>query len=73
MDELKKLRLAIKTKDTQIERLLQENYILETKLESAEKIKRMAIDNISEKAISSIESLLSKELVEMEYDDEDSL
>jgi len=66
MDELKRLRIENKTKDTQIKRLLRENYILETKLESAEKIKRMAIDNISEKALSSVEALLSKELVEIE-------
>ena len=66
MDELKKLRLAVKTKDTQIKRLLQENKELTIKVQGAERIKRIAMDSISENVKVSMDVLMNKELVEME-------
>jgi len=68
--ELKKLRRIIKTRDAHIKRLLEINDELEEKVECAERVRVMAINHLSENVKASMDVLMSKELVAMDYEEE---
>jgi len=67
---LKQLKLENIRQAKQIKRLLKENTALETKVESAEKVRLMAITQLSENAKLSMDVLTNKELTPLSYEED---